>query len=85
MPAAKATENTFVVAAEVPVTAEAQQQQATQTRSTEVPDEGVAVSVPTSGSETEVSNAPVPLETIKKQLVLEEISRSGEMGGSTYE
>lgn len=85
MPAAKATESTFVVAAEVPVTAEAQQQQATQTRSTEVPDKGVAVSVPTSGSETEVSNAPVPLETIKKQLVLEEISRSGEMGGSTYE
>ena len=67
------------------MTAEAKQQQATQTRSTEVPDKGVAVSVSTSGSEAEVSDAPVALETIKKQLVLEEISRSGEMGGSTYE
>lgn len=44
------------------------------------------VPVSTSSSEAETgSDAAVPLETIKKQLVLEEISRSGEMGGSTYE
>ncbi|KAL3156800.1 hypothetical protein ABBQ38_001071 [Trebouxia sp. C0009 RCD-2024] len=36
-------------------------------------------------SESQVSDTAVPLETVKKQLVLEEISRSGEMGGSTYD
>ena len=45
--------------------------------------EDAAVSA--SSSETQASDVAVPLETIKKQLVLEEISRSGEMGGSTYE
>ena len=72
------------MAAELPVTVQAHQQ-ATQPRSTEVSDKGVGVSVSPAGSETEASDARVPLETIKKQLVLEEISRSGEMGGSTYE
>lgn len=62
-----------------------EQQQATQPRSTEVPDKGAGVSVSLAGSEAEASDACVPPETIKKQLVLEEISRSGEMGGSTYE
>lgn len=73
------------MAAELPVTGEAQQQQAAPPRSTEVPDRDEGASVSTSGSEAEVSDGPVPLEMIKKQLVLEEISRSGEMGDSTYE
>ena len=76
------------MAAELPVTAEAQQQQqqqATQPSSIEVPDRDEGASVSASGSQAEASDAAVPLETIKKQLVLEEISRSGEMGGSTYE
>jgi len=35
-------------------------------------------------TEIEVTDAAVPVESIKRQLVLEEISRSGEMGGTTY-
>ena len=33
---------------------------------------------------TLADDAPIPVETIKRQLVLEEISRSGEMGGTTH-
>ena len=75
----------FLVAAEVPVTAEAQPEEAAQPSSTQVPDQDEGASASNSGSEAEACDATVPLQTIKKQLVLEEISRSGEMGGSTYE
>ena len=40
--------------------------------------------MPVGIAETELTNAAVPVESIKRQLVLEEISRSGEMGGTTY-
>lgn len=75
----------FVVAAELPVTAEPQQGEATQASSREVSDSDEGMSGSTSGSGAGTSDATVPVKTIKKQLVLEEISRSGEMGGSTYE
>ena len=75
----------FVVAAELPVTAESQQREASQPSSREVSDRDEGVSGSSSGSEAGTSDATVAVETIKKQLVLEEISRSGEMGGSTYE
>lgn len=39
---------------------------------------------PAGGSESEVDGAVVPVDAIKRQLVMEEISRSGEMGGTTY-
>lgn len=75
-----------MVAAELPVTAESQQWEAPQPSSSrEVSDGDEGMSGSTSGSEAGTSDATVPVETIKKQLVLEEISRSGEMGGSTYE
>ena len=40
--------------------------------------------MPVGIAETERTDAAVPVESIKRQLVLEEISRSGEMGGTTY-
>ncbi|KAL0032300.1 hypothetical protein WJX79_003594 [Trebouxia sp. C0005] len=43
-----------------------------------------SLAVPAGSAETEVSDAAVPVESVKRQLVLEEISRSGEMGGTTY-
>ncbi len=43
-----------------------------------------SLGVPAGSAETEVLDAAVPVESIKRQLVLEEISRSGEMGGTTY-
>lgn len=73
------------MAAELPVAAESQQQEATQASSRAVSNRDEGTSGSTSGSEAGTSDATVPVEAIKKQLVLEEISRSGEMGGSTYE
>lgn len=43
-----------------------------------------SLGMPAGSAETEVTDAAVPVESIKRQLVLEEISRSGEMGGTTY-
>ena len=43
-----------------------------------------SLGVPAGIAETELTDAAVPMESIKRQLVLEEISRSGEMGGTTY-
>lgn len=40
--------------------------------------------MPAGSDEIEVTDAAVPVESIKRQLVMEEISRSGEMGGTTY-
>lgn len=68
------------MAAAVPVAPETADPSSTQPLHTH---DDTTVSV--SSSESHVSDAAVPLETVKKQLVLEEISRSGEMGGSTYE
>ena len=42
------------------------------------------VHVPAPSSTTELDDALVPVAAIKQQLVMEEISRSGEMGGTTY-
>lgn len=73
------------LAAEVPVTAEPHK--AAQHNAVSAPnaDAGELTTSSSSNSEGDTHDARVPLDTIKKQLVLEEIARSGEMGGTTYE
>ena len=73
------------LAAEVPVTIEPLQAAQHKSLPATNADTGGLSTSSSSDSEAGANDARVPLNTIKKQLVLEEISRSGEMGGTTYE
>ena len=80
--------HTVYTGAEVPVTSETQDDEpglSPQASNADAYDARSAFSSPAQSPGSEISNAAVPLAVIKKQLVLEEISRSGEMGGITYE